>query len=119
MKTNRGLRHGAVALLLVAAIACASAQTNAYRVIATAAQTVDTAHNVYNDFVAAGKVSPAMKAKVADAYHKYQTAMLLAQAAYQTWKGAGFPGGQESQVLGAAANAAAAANDFARVVASE
>ncbi len=117
MKTNRGLRQCAVVLVLVSAFACASAQTNAYRVIATAAQTVDTAHNVYNDFVAAGKVTPAMKAKVADAYHKYQTAMLLAQAAYQTWKGAGFPGSQESSVLNAANGVSAAANDFARAVA--
>lgn len=108
MKTYR-LRQAAVALALIAAISCASAQLSVYRSLATTATTVDTAMSAYGDLVRAGKVSAATQAKVKQAYADYQLAMVIAEGAYRTWKAAGYPSTGLISVQNAANDAASAA----------
>jgi hypothetical protein len=110
------LKRSLAVLLVVASVACASAQTNTYKTLATIAQTVDLAHNVYNDLKAAGKITPETQAAVAAAYKKYQEAALIAQSAYVTWKAAGFPGDQAIAINVATSNTSVAASAFVQAV---
>ena len=83
----RKLINSGMLALLALSVACASLETNAYKVIGTTAVTVDAAMNVWGDFVRAGKASLDDQAVVRGAYEKYQKAMATTKvvvATYQT-----------------------------------
>jgi hypothetical protein len=106
-KPNRGL--AAVAIVLALAVACTTAEGDAYKALGTASVAVDTAMKTYGKLVAAGKVSAATQALVKQDYADYQTTMLAAQAAVDIWKSSGgtaatFPTSQVNTALQAASN---------------
>lgn len=100
-----------VVLLIVIAIACASAEKNAYRTLGSLSIGVDFSMNAWGDWVRSGRASAEDEAQVKAAYIKYQEGMATLKVAVLTYKTVKESGGvTEPWVL---ATAIAGATDFA------
>lgn len=62
-------------------VACASLETNAYRVVGSTAVSVDLAMQGWGDWVRQGKATPEDEARVRAVYEKYQASMRAANRA--------------------------------------
>lgn len=65
-------------------LGCASVQTNAGKLLATTAVTVDGSMQGWATWVNLNQATPDQETKVRDAYSKYQASMTVAKKAYNT-----------------------------------
>ncbi len=91
----------ALAAALALFVGCASVQTNAGKLLASTAVTVDGAMQGWAAWVAQGRATADQEAKVKLAYSQYQASMSVAQAAFNTMVATGSQAGwsQASAVL--------------------
>lgn len=78
------MRNVIVAVALLTLVACASVKTDAGKMLATTAATVDASMKGWGVWVALGKSTSAQETAVENAYAKYQASMMVATNAYAT-----------------------------------
>lgn len=78
----RQIRQHLGLVMLAFIVGCASIQTNAGKLLATTAMTVDASMKGWAVWVAKGQAAPDEETVVKAAYEKYQTAMAIASNAY-------------------------------------
>lgn len=78
---------------------CATLETNAYRIIGSAAVLVDGAMNGWGDYVRAGKASATEETQVKATYEKYQVAMRAARAVVGQYRAGASDGDALNQAL--------------------
>ena len=86
MKQMKKLINSGMLALLTLSMACASLETNSYKIIGATAVTVDAAMNGWGDFVRSGKASSEDQNVVRSAYEKYQKAMTTSKVAITTYQ---------------------------------